>query len=36
MPQETAIGTDKLQPGAYLLKLQTNKGQLQTFQVVVR
>jgi hypothetical protein len=36
LPQETAIGTDKLQPGTYLLKLQTGKGQIQTFQVIVR
>jgi hypothetical protein len=36
MPQETAIGTQKLQPGNYLLKLQGTKGQIQTFQVIVR
>ena len=36
MPQETAIGTQKLQPGNYLLKLQGTKGQIQTFQIIVR
>ncbi len=36
MPQETAIGTEKLQPGTYLLKLQNVNGQFQTFQVIVR
>ena len=36
MPQETAIGTEKLQPGTYLLKLQNVNGQIQTFQVIVR
>jgi len=36
MPQEMAIGTEKLQPGNYVLRLQSNKGQIQTFQVVVR
>jgi hypothetical protein len=36
MPQETTIGTEKLQPGTYVLKLQTGKGQFQTFQVIVR
>ncbi len=36
MPQETAIGTEKLQPGTYLLKLQNVNAQFQTFQVIVR
>jgi hypothetical protein len=36
MPQETAIGTEKLQNGTYLLKLQNVNGQFQTFQVIVR
>jgi hypothetical protein len=36
MFQETSIGTQKLDAGNYLLKLQGPKGQIQTFQVIVR
>ena len=36
MFQETSIGTQKLEAGNYLLKLQGSKGQVQTFQVIVR
>lgn len=36
MFQETSIGTQKLDAGNYLLKLQGAKGQIQTFQVIVR
>jgi hypothetical protein len=36
MPHETSIGTQKLDSGNYLLKLQGAKGQIQTFQVIVR